>query len=218
VSLDGATAGFEPDVERFYELAREFDEDATLTGADTILAQSRALALGPSPGPRADGPLLAVVDGRRRVHQWQALRDCGHWSEVIALRAAANPQRAPGERVRELVAGVWQVDLPTALADLSAEYGAEVVRVDSGGTLTGALLGAGLVDEVSLLVHPWLAADGSDRRWYGSRPPRRGRLTLAAASELDRGLVWLRYRLESRRGSGRDRGGRRDAEHAVGSR
>jgi 2,5-diamino-6-(ribosylamino)-4(3H)-pyrimidinone 5'-phosphate reductase len=218
VSLDGATDGFEPDVERYYELAREFCEDVTLTGADTILAQSRSLALGPRPGPAPDGPLLAVVDGRRRVHQWDALRDAGHWSEVIALRAAANPRRSPGERVRELTAGIWQVDLSTALGDLGSQHGAEVVRVDSGGTLTGVLLGAGLVDEVSLLVHPSLVGDRSERRWHGPAQLARRRLTLLAASALDRGLVWLRYRLSASGASGRDRGGRLDPVHAVGPR
>ena len=34
VSLDGATTGFEPDVGRFYELARTWSEDVTLAGAD----------------------------------------------------------------------------------------------------------------------------------------------------------------------------------------
>ena len=92
VSLDGATTGFDPDVERFYALARTWREDLTLAGADTILAQERALAAAPRPGPAADGPLLAVVDGRGRVREWEALRDCGHWSDVIALqRLAAEP-------------------------------------------------------------------------------------------------------------------------------
>ena len=89
VSLDGATTGFEPDVGRFYELARTWSEDVTLAGADTVLAQEEALAAAPRPGPAADAPLLAVVDGRGRVRQWEALRDCGHWSGVIALRAFA---------------------------------------------------------------------------------------------------------------------------------
>ena len=216
VSVDGATGGFEPDVERFYELAREFDEDITLTGADTILAQSRTLATAPRPGPTADGPLLAVVDGRRRVSQWDALRECGHWSDVVALRAAAHPRVSPTEPVRELVAGVWQVDLSVALADLTSEHAAQVVRVDSGGSLTGVLLGAGLVDEVSLLVHPRLVGDRSQRRWHGPRPLRRTRLKPLAVETLDRGLVWMRYRLESsrrfrRRPRPRARPGTRDA-------
>ena len=49
VSLEGATTGFEPDVGRFYELARRWDEDVTLTGADTILAQEEAVAASPPP-------------------------------------------------------------------------------------------------------------------------------------------------------------------------
>jgi 2,5-diamino-6-(ribosylamino)-4(3H)-pyrimidinone 5'-phosphate reductase len=72
VSLDGATTGFDPDVGRFYELARTWREDVTLVGADTILAQQEALAAVPRPGPAPDGPLLAVVDGRARVARRRA--------------------------------------------------------------------------------------------------------------------------------------------------
>ena len=45
------------------------------------------------------------------------------------------------------------------------------MRVDSGGALNGALLRAGLVDEISLLVHPVLVGDAP--RWHGSPPPGR---------------------------------------------
>ena len=57
VSLDGATGGFESDVGAFYELANAFDEDVTLVGADTILAQQEALAGAPRPGPTDGAPL-----------------------------------------------------------------------------------------------------------------------------------------------------------------
>jgi 2,5-diamino-6-(ribosylamino)-4(3H)-pyrimidinone 5'-phosphate reductase len=183
VSLDGATTGFEADVARFYALAGTWREDVTLVGADTILAQEEALAAAPRPGPAADGPLLAVVDGRARVREWDALRDCGHWSGVVALRA-----RATSGEVREIVTDSERVDLGAALAAL----GGRVVRVDSGGELTGALLRDGLVDELSLLVHPCLAAG---RRWHGSAPAPPLALERLAAEPLEDGLVWLRYRL-----------------------
>jgi 2,5-diamino-6-(ribosylamino)-4(3H)-pyrimidinone 5'-phosphate reductase len=185
ISLNGATTGFEPDVARFYALAQTWHEDVTLVGADTILAQEQALATAPRPGPAAGGPLLAVVDSRARVREWDALRDCGHWSGVVALRAGATVDPP----VREITAGEHRVDLAAALATLHDE-GAEVVRVDSGGELTGALLRRDLVDELSLLVHPCLAAG---RRWHGSEPAPRRRLELAASEPLDDGLVWLRY-------------------------
>jgi len=191
VSVDGATTGFEADVGRFYALAGTWAEDATLAGADTILAQEAALAAAPGPGPAADGPLLAVVDGRGRIPDWMwaALRDAGHWSEVLALHAEATPARAPGRDVREFVGGARRVALGPALAALDAG----LVRVDSGGALTGALLRDGLVDELSLLVHPVLAG-GADA-WYGPEPVPGLALERIAADQLEDGLSWLRYRV-----------------------
>ena len=189
ISLDGATTGFEPDVGRFYELAATWDEDVTLAGADTILAQEAVLRRAPRPGAAEGAPLLAVVDARRRVREWDALRDCGHWSGVVALRGAT----MSGDGVAEIATGGERVDLGAAIGMLAARHGVRTVRVDSGGALTGALLRAGLVDEVSLLVHPCIAGAGGDRRWHGpgELPP----LTLEriAAEALEGGLTWLRF-------------------------
>lgn len=190
VALDGATSGFPADVGAFYRLAATWHEDVTLTGADTVIAQEAALRDGPQPGPSPQGPLLAVVDSRARVRHWQALRDAGYWSGVVALRSKATPQH-PDPGVPEMTAGSARVDLATALRRL-AERGAAVVRVDSGGVLIGALLRANLVDEVSLLVHPCLS-DRTGRPWYGgSGAGRTVQLELVASSTVDQ-LVWLRY-------------------------
>jgi 2,5-diamino-6-(ribosylamino)-4(3H)-pyrimidinone 5'-phosphate reductase len=196
VSVDGATTGFAPDVGRFYELAGTWREDVTLVGADTILAQEQALASAPLPGPDHGGPLLAVVDGRGRVREWEALRNAGHWSDVLALHARATPPRPVGRSVPELVVGVERVDLAAALAAL-AHRGKKVVRVDSGGALTGALLSAGLVDEISLLIHPCVAGGQGNPRWHGSATLHARALDLVASETFDGGLVWLRYRLTS---------------------
>jgi 2,5-diamino-6-(ribosylamino)-4(3H)-pyrimidinone 5'-phosphate reductase len=190
VSLDGATTGFTPDAGRFYALARTWDEDVTLTGADTILAQEEALAVTPRPGPAAGGPLLAVVDARRRVRAWEALRDCGHWSGVVALRAADG---AAGGDVPEIATGGDRVDLADALDTLAARHAAQTVRVDSGGALTGALLRAGLVDELSLLVHPCLAGAAGDRRWHGAEAVPAMALERINADPVADGLVWMRF-------------------------
>jgi 2,5-diamino-6-(ribosylamino)-4(3H)-pyrimidinone 5'-phosphate reductase len=162
VSLDGATTGFTPDVGTFYALARTWKEDVTLCGADTILAQD--LSEAPQPGPNPDGPELIVTDSRGRIDDatLERLRNAGHWSDARAARDGLGP----------------------ALA------GVGVVRVDSGGALNGALLQAGLVDEISLLVHPLLVGDAP--RWYGESAP--ASLQLVAADVLDGGLAWLRHR------------------------
>jgi 2,5-diamino-6-(ribosylamino)-4(3H)-pyrimidinone 5'-phosphate reductase len=196
VSVEGATVGFPPDLGRFYTLAATWSEGLTLVGADTILAQEPALAAAPGPGPAPDGPLLAVVDGRGRVREWAALRDAGHWSEVVAVHAESTPPRPAGRAVPEIVVGADRVDLAAALHAF-ARRGIEVVRVDSGGSLLGALLGRGLLDEVSLLVHPVLAGEAGTRRWYGAGPPPAGDVDLVTSETLAGGLVWLRYRLRT---------------------
>jgi 2,5-diamino-6-(ribosylamino)-4(3H)-pyrimidinone 5'-phosphate reductase len=161
ISLDGSTAGFDADVGRFYALARTWNEDVTLAGADTILAQEKALSAAPRPGPTADAPLLAVVDGRGRVTQWAALRDCGHWRGVVALRAEGRPAATGEAAVTELVTPGERVDLAEALGMLADRENARVIRVDSGGTLTGALLRARLVDEITCLSIPVSPAPGT---------------------------------------------------------
>jgi hypothetical protein len=39
-------------------------------------------------GSAVDGPILAVVDGRRRVTKWAELRDAGHRSSVLVAAEA----------------------------------------------------------------------------------------------------------------------------------
>jgi len=196
VTVDGATTGFAPAVGRYYELAATWAEDVTLAGADTILAQEPALREAPRRPAPAGAPLLAVVDGRARVREWEALGAVGHWSGVLALRAEATPPR-PHQAVAELVVGAARVDLAAALATLGERHGVRVVRVDSGGGLIGALLECGLLDELSLLVHPRLA--GSDQQvWYGAAPAQAQACDLVAAETLEAGLVWLRYRIPPR--------------------
>ena len=82
------------------------------------------------------------------------------------------------------------------MIELSSRTGARVVRVDSGGQLTRALLDLRLVDEVSLLVHPCLTAVGS-HHWYGEDPPPALAMTRLAVETFDPSLVWLRYRVEN---------------------
>ena len=188
VSLEGATVGFPADIGRYYSLVATWQEDVTLVGADTLLVQEPALREGDRPGPTPDGPLLAVVDSRARVREWEALRMAGYWSDVVALRAENTPQR--DERVDEIVSGVDRVDLAAAI-DALARRGARVVRVDSGGALIGALLGEGLLDEVSLLVHPFLS-EHPERSWHGGIVGASVELQLTHVERLD-DLVWLRY-------------------------
>jgi riboflavin biosynthesis pyrimidine reductase len=96
-----------------------------------------------------------------------------------------------------IIAGTDRVDLRAALLVLNKRYGVTRVRADSSGTLNGALLRAGLVEEVSLLIHPQLVGGTSCRSFYrapdltdakGVIPSR-----LRHCEKLRNDVVWLIY-------------------------
>ena len=207
VSLDGRIAGFEVGMRRYYALASTWKEDATLCGSGTILAAPEGRVKEkdeceprrkPDPGDRR--PLLVVADSRGRVRCWSMLLAAGFWRDGIALCSQRTPQRhieyLHRRGVSRIVAGQDRVDLKTALARLQTRYKVRTVRVDSGGTLNAALLQAGLVDELSLLVHPVLAGT-SARPLFADAKLLKGSFRLFHNERLPGGLVWLRYRTAS---------------------
>jgi 2,5-diamino-6-(ribosylamino)-4(3H)-pyrimidinone 5'-phosphate reductase len=210
VSADGRIDGFAANLAAYYELARGFGEDATLVGSGTVLAAPLADepdgAPGgdePEPSPRSDLPLLVVADGRGRVTSWRALRRAGYWRDVLALCCRATPPdflaRLTADGIEHALVGEERVDLAQALSLLVREHGVGVVRVDSGGTLNGALLREGLVDEISLLVHPALAGGRSPGSFHGLLPDGENpRIALhpPRVQALEGGLLWLRWQVD----------------------
>jgi 2,5-diamino-6-(ribosylamino)-4(3H)-pyrimidinone 5'-phosphate reductase len=96
-----------------------------------------------------------------------------------------------------VISGDDRVDLRGALQELNRQYGVKVIRVDSGGTLNGVLLRAGLVDEVSVLIHPSLVGGSTPRTLFRATdlasPEGVIRLKLSHCEQLSGDVVWLRY-------------------------
>ena len=211
-SLDGRITGFPADLELFYGLAARWNPDAVIFGSETVLAAVRdnpALEAPAeheemfrppdgSPDPR---PLLVIADSRGRVRCWDAIRKWPYMRDVLALCSSSTPQEYR-DYLRErsigaIVAGDTHIDMRAALEALNQEYGVKTIRVDSGGTLNSVFLQAGVVDEVSVLVHPFLAGGLPDPTMFD--PHKAGfsglqvPLTLVHTEVMDNGIVWLRY-------------------------
>jgi 2,5-diamino-6-(ribosylamino)-4(3H)-pyrimidinone 5'-phosphate reductase len=210
VSTDGRFDWFTPDIATFYKLAQGWKEDATLVGSGTILASPEKMApdrmdvLPPKPPKAGDKrPLLVIADSRGRVRCYDALRKTGYWRDAVAFCSLSTPKKhlsyLKSRRVEPIIAGKKQVDLGKALAMLRASHGTNVVRVDSGGTLNGSLLRAGLVNEVSVLVHP-VAVGGLSPKSFFFAPDLASPKGIIPLKLVDvqcdvRGVVWLRYRV-----------------------
>jgi 2,5-diamino-6-(ribosylamino)-4(3H)-pyrimidinone 5'-phosphate reductase len=96
-----------------------------------------------------------------------------------------------------IISGDDHVDLREALEELYARFGVETVRTDSGGTLNGVLLKAGLVDEVAIYIEPCLVGGMSTRTIFRSSEPVPEedaiRLRLKNLESLDGGVALLHY-------------------------
>jgi riboflavin biosynthesis pyrimidine reductase len=107
-----------------------------------------------------------------------------------------------GEGVSYIFAGKTELDLGLALEILNRELGVKRLLLEGGGTVNGAFLRAGLVDEISLVLCP--AVDGAkgapsvfDSGDAGGPAPLAA-MNLVSHQVLDDGAVWLRYRLQNR--------------------
>ncbi len=224
VSVDGRVTGFDVDMGLYYGEVGRWRADVILTGVETLQAPPGLPEDDPDAAPpvvrreRGDRrPIIAVTDSRGRLRCWDALRTTPFWRDAVALVSRATPEDhisyLRGRGVARIVAGDDRVDLRAALHGLNRRFGARLVRADCGGALNAALLRAGLVDELAVLLSPVLAASASGVPLV--RPPGAAdapaRLRLRGVERLKGGSVLVRYgvvrprsgKARSARGSGR---------------
>lgn len=159
---------------------------AILTGSGTVRADDPSLTVRDVPGVERQ-PLRAVVDSRLAVSP--AARLFGQAGETV-LYCVDDGNRAPleaaGTAVVRVPAEDGRADLAAVLADLGAR-GVNDVLVEAGPALAGALLAAGLADELVIYQSPHIM--GSETLGLAATPGWRklaDRLTLEV---LDRRQV-----------------------------
>ena len=146
---------------------------------------------------------FAVVDGRGRVDlqftEWPDPAWAGWHALVLTSRAAPGDHLAAlrARGIPYLVVGEHHVDLPAAMRLLGRRLGVRTVVCTGGGRLGGAMLRAGLVDEIDIDVLP-VAIGGRGTPALFDAPPLQPEewpvaLDLMSAEPLAGGIVRLRY-------------------------
>ncbi len=133
---------------------------AVLTGIGTVLADDPQLNVRETASGRQ--PLRVVLDSGLRISPAARILQGGQTLIYTACTDSAKHQalRAVGAEVETLAGTDGKVDLPAVLRDL-AQRGINELLVESGRTLNGALLRAGLVDEMVLYLAPQLLGDAA---------------------------------------------------------
>ncbi len=214
-SLDGRITNFPADLETYYALAAQWNPDAILFGSETVLTAVRdnpSLEVPPEheemfrppEGVKDPRPLLVIADSRGRVRCWDAIRKWPYMREVLAFCSGSTPEEylsyLEERKIGAIVAGTDRIDMREALEMLNRKYGVETVRIDSGGTLNSVLLQAGVVDEVSVLIHPFLAGGRAEPTMFDPTkagfPDLQVPLTHKGTEVMGNGLLWARYTVD----------------------
>ena len=134
---------------------------AILTGIGTVLADDPSLTVrGLDIGRQ---PLRVVVDGRLQMQVTARMLGLAGKTLVVTSAAegiAAEALRTAGAEVLSLPAADGSVDLNALLRQLAKREVNEIL-VEAGATLCGALLKAGLVDELIVYLAPHLLGDSA---------------------------------------------------------
>ena len=106
-----------------------------------------------------------------------------------------------------IFAGVNSVDLKLAMAQLAEIFSIREIMLEGGGCLNGSFLNDGLIDEISLLLLP--IADGTPKTQtvfevspHLSKNPAT-RLYLKEVRQLENDVLWLRYKINNVKISGK---------------
>jgi 2,5-diamino-6-(ribosylamino)-4(3H)-pyrimidinone 5'-phosphate reductase len=219
LSVDGRLDHFAGDIGLYYELVGAIPHDAVLTGSATMLAAAAREGnelVGEDPIPpdgavtasttAPDAPLLVIVDSQGRLTRFDWLLCVPFWRGILVASAASTPDShlalLDRHGIPHLTAGTNRVDLPGLLDVLATDHDIGRVRVDSGGGLNGALLRAGLVDEISVVLAPYAVGGRTAAGLFVADDLVDSdvvRLEAPGMEQLRDGAVWLRYRVVHRR-------------------
>ncbi len=213
ISIDGSFSSFEPNMELHYRIAGMFKPDMHLIGSNTVKTGIELYGAGVPPEEASDFekpkrnkafPAWVVVDSKGTLEGM--LHTCRRFElcrDVIVLVSQTTPQRYLrylDERHYDYhCIGRDSVDLRKALNLLSKEYHVKTLLADTGRILGNLLLNQGLVDEISLLVHPVVVGKKSYNMFKDIT--RNLTMTLVKCERLEKQYIWLVYQVKKKESS-----------------
>jgi 2,5-diamino-6-(ribosylamino)-4(3H)-pyrimidinone 5'-phosphate reductase len=205
MSLNGSLTGFPVDYAVYYPILLSYKPDMVLVGSQTVLAAKDEIPPEEDADRRKRSwsqedsrPFLVVVDSRGRLEgMLHAFRRMVYIRDLIILISHSTPKRYLRyleEREYDTVcAGERQVNLERAFEVLHERFGARTIVTDTGCTLNAVLLDAGLVDRISILVVPVLAAQVPVPLYAGTGTKDHIDLTLVKYEPAGSGYIHIEY-------------------------
>ncbi len=206
----GKLPGYKHESDLFETTASSFGIDAWLVGTTTMDEfDGRKTKLPCAPknfrrqdhvaNPKAKG--LAIGADAKGVLRFQENEVDSDHVVLLVTDRVSNDYLAhlQGAGVSYLFCGKKQIDLPTALEKLAKYFRLRKLMLQGGGKFNGAMLKAGLIDEISHLTVP--VADGGvgvqSMFDIPGEAPSKSAATLRLMSHklMPGGVIWARYKV-----------------------
>jgi 2,5-diamino-6-(ribosylamino)-4(3H)-pyrimidinone 5'-phosphate reductase len=207
ISVDGKIVNFPVDMATYYAIMSLYKPGAHLTGSHTILSAVKNIPketisdLKPPKKRNNDRrPFLVVPDSRGRIRCWHLLRKSGYWKDCIALVCRNTPkdylEYLEKRSIKYIITGIKNVNYKKSFKFLKSRFKIKTIITDCGEKLNSLLLKSKLIDELSILIHPYLVGGISKKTvssYPFSSPVSRDNLKLLGFKVIDKELAWIKY-------------------------
>jgi 2,5-diamino-6-(ribosylamino)-4(3H)-pyrimidinone 5'-phosphate reductase len=149
----------------------------------------------------AQGVRYAIAADARGKLKWRSNEVNGDRLIVLLSSRASQAHRAElrARRISYLISPGSRIDFAAALVKLRKHFGIARLMLEGGGRINAALLHAGLIDELSLLLSPVIDGASATTGLFETdlhRPGLRARgLRLTRVLRRPGDVLWLRYRV-----------------------
>lgn len=206
----GKLAGYRHESDLFENTAASFGIGAWLVGTTTMDefdGRKTKLPRAPKTFARGDhivnskAARLAIGADAKGVLRFQENEVEGDHIVLLVTERVSNDYLAhlQAAGVSYLFCGKKEIDLPMALRKLGQSFRLKKLMLQGGGKFNGAMLKAGLVDEISHLTVP--VADGGQgiSSFFdipGEPPPKAAaKLRLLSFKKMPGGVIWAKYKV-----------------------
>jgi 2,5-diamino-6-(ribosylamino)-4(3H)-pyrimidinone 5'-phosphate reductase len=207
ISLDGSLMNFNVNMELHYQIAGSFKPDAHLIGSNTIKTGIELYGSSPPEEkkdfvkPKRDEklPFWIIIDTKGSLHGLlHEVRRFDYCKDVIILISRKTPEKYIDYLKKRNydfhIVGEDYVNLKKSLELFSKKYNVKRVLTDCGNILGNLLLNQGLINEISLLIHPIIVGDKSYNIF--NNVIKDLQLKLIKKEILSNNLIWLYYKVK----------------------
>lgn len=206
VSIDGSITNFDVNMKLHYQIAGGFKPNAHLIGSNTIITGIELYGDASSEEkkdfdkPKRDKtlPYWIIIDSKGTLkdllHEVRRFEFCKDVVLLISKETPISYINYLKERNYDFhIIGTEHVNLKKALELLYNEYNTKILLTDCGSILGNLLITQGLVNQISLLIHPLIVGDKS----YGifNNIEKLVKLKLLKNEVLDDNYIWLMFKI-----------------------